>query len=52
MMMNDDEADAGSNGRQVWNAVLEELREVVWLASVVGGLSVAGVGLAIALAAA
>jgi hypothetical protein len=31
---------------RVWN----ELREVVWLASVVWGLSIVGVGLAIALA--
>jgi orotate phosphoribosyltransferase len=32
--------------------VASELREIVWLASVVGGLSVAGVSLAIAVAAA
>src|SRR5262245_8065677 len=51
-MMQDDEADARPSGRQVWNAVCEELREVAWLASVIGGLSAAGVGLAIALAAA
>jgi hypothetical protein len=50
-MMQDDEADAYSNGRQVWNTVREELIEVAWLASVIGGLSAAGVGLAIALAA-
>lgn len=36
----------------MWNTLWEELREVVWLASVVGGLSVLGVGLAVALAAA
>ena len=36
----------------MWNTFWEELREVVWLASVVGGLSVLGVGLAVALAAA
>ena len=35
----------------MWNTVWDELREVVWLASLVGGLSVAGVGLAVALAA-
>jgi hypothetical protein len=35
----------------MWKSVLDEAREVVWLASLVGGLSVAGVGLAIALAA-
>lgn len=33
-----------------WNAVKTELREVVWLASIVGGLSVLGVGAAVALA--
>lgn len=36
----------------MWNTLWEELREVVWLASVIGGLSVLGVGLAVALAAA
>jgi len=35
----------------MWKSVLEEAREVVWLASVVGGLSAVGVGIAIALAA-
>jgi hypothetical protein len=35
-----------------WKQVREELREVVWLASVIGILSAAGVGLAVALAAA
>ena len=29
------------------NSIQQEMREVVWLASVVGGLSVAGVGLAV-----
>jgi hypothetical protein len=51
-MMQDEVPDASCSGRQVWKTVFEELREVVWLASVIGGLSVAGVGLAIALAAA
>jgi hypothetical protein len=32
-----------------WNWVREEVREVVWLASVVTGLSVAGISLAIIL---
>jgi hypothetical protein len=36
----------------MWNALWEEVREVAWLASVIGGLSVLGVGLAVALAAA
>lgn len=29
----------------------DELREMIWLASMIGGLSVAGVGLAVVLAA-
>jgi hypothetical protein len=37
--------------RGMWKAVREEVGEIVWLASVVGGLSIAGVGLAVALAA-
>jgi hypothetical protein len=32
-----------------WKAVREEIREVVWLASVVGGLSVLGITVAIVL---
>ena len=35
----------------MWKSVLDEAREVVWLASVIGGLSAVGVGIAIALAA-
>jgi hypothetical protein len=35
----------------MWNSVLTEAREVAWLASIVGGLSVISVGIAIALAA-
>jgi hypothetical protein len=35
----------------MWKAVLTEAREVAWLASIVGGLSVVSVGIAIALAA-
>jgi len=34
----------------MWNSIRDELREVVWLVTVVGGLSVAAVGLAVALA--
>jgi hypothetical protein len=34
----------------MWNSVLSELREVVWLALMVGGVSMLGVGLAFALA--
>jgi hypothetical protein len=33
-----------------WNTIQQEIREVVWLASVVGGLSVLGVGLAVVVA--
>jgi hypothetical protein len=36
----------------MWNAFWDELREIAWLASVIGILSVLGVGLAVALAAA
>jgi hypothetical protein len=35
----------------MWKTVLDEAREIAWLASLVGGLSAAGVGLAIVLAA-
>ena len=35
----------------MWKTVLDEAREVVWLASIVGGLSAVGVGIAIVLAA-
>lgn len=31
----------------VWKTVRDEVREVVWLASVVGALSVIGIGLAV-----
>jgi hypothetical protein len=36
----------------MWETFWDELREIIWLASVIGGLSAAGVGLAVALAAA
>jgi hypothetical protein len=51
-MIPDDTPNPGSAGRQMWKAVCEEMREIAWLASVIGGLSAAGVGLAIVLAAA
>jgi hypothetical protein len=35
----------------MWKSVLDEAREVVWVASMIGGLSAVGVGLAVALAA-
>jgi hypothetical protein len=34
----------------MWNAMRTELRELVWLASMVSGLSALGVGLAVVLA--
>jgi hypothetical protein len=34
----------------MWTMFWEELREVAWLASVITGLSLVGVGLAVALA--
>jgi hypothetical protein len=33
----------------MWNSTLNEVREVVYLAAMVGGLSVVGVGLGVAL---
>jgi hypothetical protein len=36
----------------MWKSMLNEAREVVWLASVVGGLSAVGVGIAVVVAAA
>ena len=36
----------------MWNTLWDELREIAWLASVIGALSVLGAGLAVALAAA
>jgi hypothetical protein len=36
----------------MWHTIRDELREVVWLASVVGGLSLLGVAVAVTLAAA
>jgi hypothetical protein len=49
-MMRDDKLSAGRSEAGLWRLVREEVREVVWLASVVGVLSVAGVALAVALA--
>jgi hypothetical protein len=37
---------------QMWNTLWDEVREMVWLASLIAGLSALGVGLALALAAA
>jgi hypothetical protein len=35
---------------RIWSTLRNELREIVWLASMVGGLSALGVGLAVTLA--
>ena len=34
----------------IWSNVRDELREIAWLASIISGLSVLGVGLAVTLA--
>jgi hypothetical protein len=34
----------------MWNSLRDELREILWLISLVGGLSIMGVGLAVVLA--
>jgi hypothetical protein len=34
----------------IWSTLRDELREIAWLASIVSGLSVLGVGLAVTLA--
>jgi hypothetical protein len=44
-------AGAPSRERSFWIVFREELREVAWLVSLVTGLSIVGVALAIALAA-
>jgi hypothetical protein len=36
----------------MWSIVRDELREIVWVASMIGGLSVVGVSLAVVLGAA
>jgi hypothetical protein len=36
----------------MWNIVQNELREIAWMASMIGGLSLVGVSLAVALVAA
>jgi hypothetical protein len=36
-------------GREMWEGICKELREIAWLASVVGGLSLGGVTLALVL---
>lgn len=36
----------------MWNTLWDELREIAWMASMIGGLSIVGVSLAVALVAA
>jgi hypothetical protein len=33
----------------MWKSLRDELREILWLVSVIGGLSIMGVGLAVVL---
>jgi hypothetical protein len=33
----------------MWSSLRDELREILWLAAIVGGLSIMGVGLALVL---
>ena len=50
-MMPDDVPGSGFNEREMWNTFRQEVREIVWLASVIGGISVGRVALAVALVA-
>jgi hypothetical protein len=34
----------------LWNALREEMREILWLVAIIGGLSIMGVGLAVVMA--
>jgi len=43
-------AAAREYAMSIWSTLRDELREVAWLASIVSGLSVLGVGLAVTLA--
>jgi hypothetical protein len=36
--------------RKMWSSLRDELREIVWLVMIIGGLSIMGVGLAVMLA--
>jgi hypothetical protein len=33
----------------MWNSLIDDLREIIWLAAVIGGLSMMGVGLGVVL---
>ena len=49
-MSPDETPEFESRWRQVWRTVGTELLEIAWLASTIGALSAAGVGLAVLLA--
>jgi len=49
-MAPEDNPSCETGWRQVWAAVTAELLEIAWLASTIGALSAAGVGLAMLLA--
>jgi hypothetical protein len=49
-MLPDELSSSDLGERDVWKTVCDELREIAWLASMIGGLSAAGVGLAVVLA--
>jgi hypothetical protein len=51
-MLPDENPKSETGRRQVWKAVGDELLEIAWLASAIGALSAASVGLAVLLAAA
>jgi len=42
----------GVGAAKMWKSLVDELREMIWLASMIGGLSALGAGLAVAFAAA
>jgi hypothetical protein len=50
-MIPDEAPRAGRSGVEMWELARAEIREVVWLASVIGALSAAGVALGLAMAA-
>jgi hypothetical protein len=39
-----------TGSRKMWFSLRDELREIVWLVMIIGGLSIMGVGLAVMLA--
>jgi hypothetical protein len=49
-MVPEEDASSENGWGRVWKAVRAELLEIAWLASTIGALSAAGVGLAVLLA--